>query len=184
MSAAPVKPQPVAHEAPLGDFSRCHLGIISQLEAFAELPALLGPAAEARMVAAGTLDMFRGSVFSHHADEEKELFPAVQRSAHPGEEAALVRQMTQRLVHEHRSLEAQWKALEPAVRAASHGKPAVVEPGAVEQLVVDYLAHARFEEAHFLPLAADILSRNMNHVAALDMALHLRHAVPAIPAYI
>lgn len=56
---------------------------------------------------------------------------------------ALVRQMTQRLVQEHRSLEAQWKALEPVVRAASQGKP-----------------------------------------AALDMALHLRHAVPSIPSYI
>jgi hemerythrin-like domain-containing protein len=148
------------------------------------MPALLRDAAEARLVAAGTLETFRGNVFSHHADEEKELFPAVLRSARPGEEAQLVRQMTQRLVQEHRSLEAQWKALEPEVRAASHGKPAVMEPGAVEQLVVDYLAHARFEEEHFLPLAADILSRNMNHVAALDMALHLRHAVPAIPAYI
>ena len=54
-----------------------------------------------------------------------------------------MRQMTQRLVQEHRSLEAQWKALEPVVRAASQGKP-----------------------------------------AALDMALHLRHAVPSIPSYI
>ncbi|MBP6404284.1 MAG: hemerythrin domain-containing protein [Proteobacteria bacterium] len=183
MNAAPVSP-PTAPDAPLGDFSRCHLGIVSQLESFSELPDLLGPAAQARVVAQDTLDLFKDSVLSHHADEEKELFPAVLRSAQPGEEAALVRSMTQRLVKEHRSIEAQWKEMEPAVREAARGKPAIVDPGAVQQLVVDYLAHARFEEEHFLPMAAHILSRNMNHVAALDMALHLRHAVPAIPAYI
>ena len=183
MNAAPVSP-PTAPDAPLGDFSRCHLGIVSQLESFSELPDLLGPAAQARVVAQDTLDLFKDSVLSHHADEEKELFPAVLRSAQPGEEAALVRSMTQRLVKEHRSIEAQWKEMEPAVREAARGKPAIVDPGAVQQLVVDYLAHARFEEEHFLPMAAHILSRNMNHGAALDMALHLRHAVPAIPAYI
>lgn len=183
MNAAPVSP-PTAPDAPLGDFSRCHLGIVSQLESFSELPDLLGPAAQARVVAQDTLDLFKDSVLSHHADEEKELFPAVLRSAQPGEEAALVRSMTQRLVKEHRSIEAQWKEMEPAVREAARGKPAIVDPGAVQQLVVDYLAHARFEEEHFLPMAAHILSRNMNHVAALDMALHLRHAVPSIPAYI
>jgi hypothetical protein len=183
MNAAPVHPA-APHDAPLGDFSRCHLGIVSQLESFSELPALLGAAAQSRVVAQGTLDLFKDGVFAHHADEEKELFPAVLRSAQPGEEADLVQSMTQRLINEHRSIEAQWKLLEPQVRAAARGKPASLEPGAVEQLVVDYLGHARFEEEHFLPMAACILGRNMNHVAALDMALHLRHAVPAIPAYI
>lgn len=183
MSAAPVQPRD-APDAPLGDFSRCHLGIVSQLESFADLPDLLGPAAQARVVAQETLDVFRDGVFAHHQDEEKELFPAVLRSAMPGEEADLVQSMTQRLVREHRSLESQWKQLEPEVRAAAHGKTAAVDPGAVQQLVVDYLAHARFEEEHFLPMAAHILSRNMNHVAALDMALHLRHAVPPVVAYI
>ena len=183
MNAAPVLPGN-PHGEPLGDFSRCHLGIVSQLESFSDLPALLGPAAQARVVAQGTLELFKDSVFAHHADEEKELFPAVLRSAMRGEEADLVQSMTQRLIKEHRSIEAQWKLLEPEVRAAARGKPATLEPGAVEQLVMDYLAHARFEEEHFLPMAAHILGRNMNHVAALDMALHLRHAVPAIPAYI
>ena len=183
MNAAPVHPV-VPHDAPLGDFSRCHLGIVSQLESFSDLPELLGTATQSRVVAQGTLDLFKDSVFAHHADEEKELFPAVLRSAQRGEEADLVQAMTQRLVKEHRSIEAQWKLLEPEVRAAARGKPATVDPAAVEQLVVDYLAHARFEEEHFLPMAACILSRNMNHVAALDMALLLRHAVPAIPAYI
>lgn len=183
MSAAPVQP-PVTQGAPLGDFSRCHLGIVSQLESFSDLPELLGPAAQARVVAQGTLDLFKDSVLAHHADEEKELFTAVLRSAQPGEEADLVQSMTQRLVKEHRSIEALWKQLEPEVREAARGKPATVDPAAVQQLVVDYLAHARFEEEHFLPMAAHILSRNMNHMAALDMALHLRHAVPSIPAYI
>jgi hypothetical protein len=43
-----------------------------------------------------------------------------------------------------------------------------------------YLVHANFEEQWFLPLAERILGRDGNHMAALGMALHLRHAkVPA-----
>lgn len=42
-------------DAPLADFSRCHLGILSQLKAFAELPALQAAAERSRKVAANML---------------------------------------------------------------------------------------------------------------------------------
>jgi hypothetical protein len=47
-----------------------------------------------------------------------------------------------------------------------------------------YGEHARFEEEMFLPLADRILSRNENHMAALDIALHLRHAPQPRNSYI
>ena len=49
-------------------------------------------------------------------------------------------------------------------------------------LVSTYANHARFEEQVFLPLAHSILSRNGNHMAALGVSLHLRHAMPAVLA--
>lgn len=47
---------------------------------------------------------------------------------------------------------------------------------AVKELVQAHTAHARFEEEQFLPLAQAVLSRNGNHMDALGLSLHLRHA--------
>ena len=161
---------------PLAGFSQCHFGIASQLQAFAELPALLATAAQAHNVASRTLSLFKYAVAGHHADEENELFPAVLRSAAKGEEAEKVRAMVKRLVAEHRRIESIWNDLEPAVKAAAKNQPAELDLQAVEALVQAYLKHARFEEEEFLPLAETILGRNGNHMAALGLSLHLRHA--------
>ncbi|MEO7887729.1 MAG: hemerythrin domain-containing protein [Polaromonas sp.] len=161
---------------PLAGFSQCHFSIASRLQAFAELPALLAATAQARNVASQTLSLFKYAVASHHADEENELFPAVLRSAAKGEEADKVRALVERLVAEHRRIESIWKDLEPAVKAAAKNQPAELDLQAVEALVQAYLKHARFEEDEFLPLAEIILGRNGNHMAALGLSLHLRHA--------
>jgi hypothetical protein len=167
---------PVDAQAPLSSFSHCHLGITAQLEALAGLPALVEAAQRARDVARGTVALFRDAVLEHHADEERELFPAVLRSAAAGEERARVHEMIERLTSEHRALEALWKRLEPAVDAVGHGRPGEVDAGLAHHLVRGYLQHARFEEQVFLPLADEILRRDGNHMAALGLSLHLRHA--------
>ena len=51
---------------------------------------------------------------------------------------------------------------------------------AVRALVDTYMGHARFEEQQFLPLAHTILGRNSNHMAALGLSLHMRHAMPDV----
>ncbi len=161
---------------PLTGFSRCHLGILSRLQAFEELPALQAAAVQARTIANDTLALFHHGVVEHHADEERELFPAVLRSARRGPEAGEVQAMTQRLTAEHRHIEALWKQLEPVVKAVARLQPVDLDLDAVEELVHAYSTHARFEEEHFLPLAETILGRNGNHMAALGLSLHLRHA--------
>ena len=87
---------------PLVSFSQCHLGIISQLQAFAQLPFLQATVVQAREVASDTLALFKHAVYQHHADEEYELFPAVLRSAAQGIESQHVQSMVQRLTAEHR----------------------------------------------------------------------------------
>ena len=51
-------------------------------------------------------------------------------------------------------------------------------------LVATYTEQTRLEEDQFLPLADEILSRNPNHMAALDLSLHLRHAPMPRMAYV
>ena len=164
-------------------FSRCHDGIVEQLRTFSALPALVAAAERSRQVAAATLALFENGVLAHHGDEESELFPAVLRWAQPGAEQEKVKALTRRLVQEHREIENLWKRSRAAVAAVARGKLAGLEKGATMRLVQAYIAHARFEESEFLPLAEEILGRDGAHMAALGMSLHMRHA-PHIAGYI
>ena len=170
-------------QEPLNNFSQCHVGILTQLEALAGLPALVAAAEKARTVAAGTLALFQHAVLVHHAEEEDELFPAVVRSASEGSERDRVKALVERLTSEHRTLEALWRRVEPSVQAAARGKPAEIDAAVIDELTRAYAGHARFEEQHFLPLAHTILARDGNHMAALGLSLHMRH-VPAPAGYI
>ncbi|MFC5499443.1 hemerythrin domain-containing protein [Caenimonas terrae] len=183
MNAHSVPPADGQLDTPLDGFSRCHLGILSQLTATAELPQLLAAAERARHIAADTVELFDSSVPRHHADEENDLFPAVQRSAALGAECAQVAEMIRRLTAEHRAIEALWALVRPALKMAAHGAPAELDEEALERLGRTYLAHAREEEQHFLPLAQRILGRDSRHLAALGIALHMRH-VPQPLGYI
>lgn len=169
--------------APISNFTNCHSGIIKRLDALDELPALLEPAARARQIAEQSLEFFREAIFEHHLEEERELFPAVIASAQPGEELERVKAMTRRLTEEHRMVEALWKRLEKGLKQVAKGQSTDLDIGEVQRLVSEYTAHAKYEEAEFLPLSEVILGRNSNHMAALGLSLHMRHAKP-VAAYI
>ena len=112
-----------------------------------------------------------------------ELFPAVLSSAVKGEERDRVQVMVDQLTAEHRTVEAAWLKLEPELKKVAKGHSTELNVAGVEHLVTSYLGHARFEEDHFLPLAHTILARNANHMEALGLSLHMRHA-PRIIAHI
>lgn len=177
MSPSPTPATPT--DDPLTDFSQCHVGITSRLTALAGLPALLAPAAQARALATESLSFFNEVIDEHHGSEERELFPAVLGSARPGAERERVRALVDRLVAEHRQIEARWARLVPGLKAVAKGRDSALDTAEVQRLVDDYLAHAAFEEREFLPLAHQLLGRDSNHLAALAIALHMRHAVPA-----
>ena len=166
--------------SPIDDFSRCHAGILGHLQVLGTLPALLEPAARARQIAADTLGFFREAVFEHHAEEEKELFPAVLASATPGAERDKVQAIVAELTAEHRQIETTWSKLEPGLRAVAKGHETPIAAGDIRALVDAYQSHARYEEEVFLPLSQAILGRNSNHLAALGMSMHLRHALPQV----
>lgn len=169
--------------APISNFTNCHSGIVKRLNALDELPALLEPAARARQIAEQSLEFFREAIFEHHLEEERELFPAVMASARPGEELEKVKAMTKRLTEEHRMVEALWKRLEKGLKQVAKGQSTDLDISEVQRLVTEYTAHASYEEAEFLPLSEVILGRNSNHMAALGLSLHMRHAKP-VAAYI
>jgi hemerythrin-like domain-containing protein len=166
-------------DAPIADFSQCHVGIFRKLDQLGELPALLEPAARAREVAERSLEFFREAIFEHHLDEERELFTAVLASAQDEAERARVQSMNRRLTDEHRELEKIWKSLESGLKKVVKGQFGDLDLVQISRLVSQYRAHALFEEQEYLPLAQQILGRDGNQMAALGMSLHIRHQHPA-----
>lgn len=164
------------HE-PLPRFRGSHDTILGGLEGLRELPGLAEALARARATAQAVLALFEQQVVSHHVDEEEDLFTAVLRSARGTADEARADVLVSRLTSEHRAIERMWSALRPVVGAVAAGKvrPAPGFAGDVAELVDLYHAHARLEEEVFLPLADRILARDPNHLAALDLSLHLRH---------
>jgi heme-degrading monooxygenase HmoA/hemerythrin-like domain-containing protein len=166
-----------AHEidTSIRSFSECHSGIVHMLEDFTALARQQDATSSRRDVAARVLNFFTDVVVAHHKEEESELFPAVLLDAIPGDEHAQVDQLIRRLVNEHRRVEGMYAQLAPVLSAIADGGESALDPTAVAALVADYRAHARFEEEAFLPLAQTILGRNSDHMAALGLALHIRH---------
>lgn len=163
------------------DFSQCHARIISQLMKFCSLPSLVDQPAAARMLALETLRFFRTAVLQHHAEEERELFPAVLAQATPGREREGVQSLVERLTQEHRLLELRWSQMEPTLTNIAQGETFDLDAALVETLVLDYGAHAAFEEAEFLPLCQTILSRRKKSLTLSDLS-HQRAWAPTAPA--
>jgi hypothetical protein len=180
MNAPTTAPALLVDAAPIEEFSHCHEGILKHLQELGSLPGLLEPAARARRIACAALVFFREAVFEHHAQEESELFPAVLASAAPGYEREQVKIIAQCLTREHRRIEADWAALEPALKKVAKGRDVLFDAQAIDRLIRAYHEHAEFEEQIFLPLCKTILGRNGDHMAALGLSLHMRHVLPQV----
>lgn len=164
-----------ATDQPIQDFSDCHVGIVKVLDELTALSRQQDPAHERRQVAGRILRFFRDVVAAHHREEEADLFSAVLADATVGDERAKVEGLVNRLVDEHRHVEGRFAQLIPTLSAIESGREVLLDASAAAVLVTDYLAHARLEEDVFLPLAQAILGRNSDHMAALGLALHIRH---------
>jgi hemerythrin superfamily protein len=181
MSDAPTH-QPAEADAPLQDFSRCHVGFVTVLETSLGLPEMIATAARSRSCAGDMLKMFRDRLLAHHDDEERDLFPAVLRVAQPGDEADRARAMVDQLVREHREIAQLWKQLEPAVQAIANGYLPWLDSALLQELVRRFNEHVRTEEEEFLPFAQQVLARQAEGMSMLGLALHRRHETEEILA--
>jgi hemerythrin-like domain-containing protein len=174
MSEKPTLQSPES-DAPLQDFSSCHAGFVTVLEASLGLPEMIATAARSRSCAADMLKMFRNRLLAHHDDEERDLFPAVLRTAQPGAEADRAQALVAQLVREHREIAQLWKQLEPTVQAIANGYLPRMDSALLDELVKRFNEHVRVEEEEFLPFAQRVLARQAEDMAMLGMALHQRH---------
>jgi len=167
-------------EAPLEMLSACHGRVERQCQTLLRLVPHLaanGPDQAAREAAQNVMRYFDTSARHHHADEERDLFPALLQSAPPAELAAL-RALIDALQAQHRELEQAWSALRRTLEGVSQGTARELDTAEVGRLVELYRSHIAREEAELLPLAARILP-----AAQLDgvgRAMRLRRGIKEI----
>lgn len=171
--------------SPLDDFSGCHEGIIANFNRLLELVAMIDEDAGNPRIAeiAGKLvQFFEEVVYTHHAEEEQELFAAVLDAADNGDEVSEARAHIERLVAEHRELESMWKQIEGDLWRLSRGRQSGLDRELAARLARRYLQHAEFEEQVFLPFSARLLSKT--ELSDLGLALHRRHEDKTAPFFI
>lgn len=150
---------PASFEAPLEMLAACHGRIERQCATLRRLALHLaahGADAQARSAAANALRYFDTAAVQHHADEEENLFPALIESM-AGSDAVCIHEMTERLSHEHRLLEAAWRRLRAPLSRIADGESAMLSGEEVEAFATLYTEHLALEESELLPMAARLL---------------------------
>ena len=147
-------------EVPLEMLSACHFRIERQCATLRRLVPHLdthGADAQARTAAANVMRYFDTSAKHHHADEEKDLFPALIESM-AGSDPVCLRALTVGLTTEHRELEARWQRVRVVLERVVAGDGVSLDSEEVEALVGLYERHIEREEHELLPMAARLLS--------------------------
>ncbi|WP_018877578.1 hemerythrin domain-containing protein [Thioalkalivibrio sp. ALE28] len=149
----------------------CHRRILNSLDILERLPAHLaakGADEEARTAAERVLKYFHEAAPNHHADEDEDLFPLLQRHCdHPDSHPQLC-EWLERLSAEHAEIEAGWDRLEPALQRIADGSTA--ELTGAEAWIRQYRVHLDLEERAVLPFAEHLLSPEERHTIGARMA--------------
>lgn len=158
-------PAAPSFDEPLEMLDACHGRIRAQLHTLGRLASHLpvhGADAPAREAAQGVLRYFSTAAVNHHADEEDDLFPALQASAVGAGEVALVESLIQRILADHRRMDEKRDAVLAKLDLVVAAKPGecreVLSAAEVAALADLYLPHIELETRELLPLAKRLLS--------------------------
>jgi len=155
---------------PLEMLSACHDRVKDRIDTLERLVKHLpqhGCDEQARQAATNVMRYFDTAGEHHHDDEERDLFPALERTrAHDGAAAALIA----RLLDEHVRLKAMWQTLRTELECIAAGAGAALDAAHVERFGALYRQHIDLEERELLPLAAAALAESETAVLGAAMA--------------
>ena len=159
-------------EHPLDMLSACHERVQRQCDTLLRLWTYLQShvvdptAADAAMA---ILNYFEKSAPHHHADEEQDLLPALERKLMAQERTAL-QSLSQELMRQHRVLESRWSTLQASLRAIANQQPVTLVQEEVDTFVSGYRAHIDLEEGQLLPWAKRVLDETDLQTLGLSMS--------------
>ena len=169
-------------DQPIAVLKHCHDRIRKQLATLGKLGAHLaahGADAEAQQAATAVLKYFDQAAPLHHADEEQNLIPMLQATAH-GEDAMLLAQLAPDIISEHHQMDAMWQSLHEQLRAIADGASTQLREADVRRFADTYHAHMEREEGHVAPMAKRLFSAEQ--MAQLGNAMQARRGIAAPPA--
>jgi len=136
----------------------------------AHLPAH-GADAQAQQAARAVLAYFDTAAVHHHDDEERNLFPLLERAGAPG-----ACDLVETLTLEHDELALLWWRLSPALRQLGAGAANALDAALARRFIALNRSHLEFENTHVLPLARQALGAA--DVERLGRAMAARRGVP------
>lgn len=143
-------------DQPLDVLLACHGRIEKQCATLEKLLAHLpqhGSDAQAQQAARNILNYFDTAAVHHHDDEERNLFPLLERAGQ-GEWCDVVELLT----GEHDDLAQLWRALRPPIQTIAQGEAVALNVIQTERFITLNRSHIAFENERVLPLARQILS--------------------------
>jgi hemerythrin-like domain-containing protein len=173
---------PAGFDEPLEMLLGCHRRIEKQLETLKRLRAHLdakGIDAEASAAAQAVLRYFARSAVDHHEDEEKDVFPLLERRIADEGEAARFRALRGRLEEEHRDLEAAWARLRKPLEGIAEGLMRTLPEADVQSFAGAYANHIAAEESALREMFARWLDDRDRETIGRSMAA--RRSVPLPP---
>jgi len=138
---------------PVGLIEACHGRIATQCELLRKMIAYQqehGADAEMADAAKRVLRYFDVAAPLHHADEEQDLFPALQ-------DIPELQPLIQRLQDEHAEHHALWLTLREDLLRIADGDTAEQLESNSEPFIHAYLQHAEIENTQILPRAREVL---------------------------
>ena len=134
---------------PLEMLLACHRRIEKQLETLKRLRAHVdahGVDAEASSAAQAVLRYFFSAAVNHHADEEVDLFPLLDKRIADAGERARFAHFRARLEADHRQLEGAWQRLRRPLEGIADGLTRTLPQADVHAFVEAYAHHIVTEE--------------------------------------
>ena len=165
-------------DQPLDVLLACHGRFEKQCATLEQLLTYLpqhGSDAQAQQAARAMLNYFDTAAVHHHDDEERNLFPLLERAGH-GEWCDMVELLT----GEHDDLAQLWRALRPPLQAIAEGEAVALNDNNASRFIALNRSHITFENTRVLPLARQILSAANLH--SLGCAMAARRGVRYPPA--
>ena len=161
-------------DRPLEVLAACHGRIAKQCDTLEKLLAHLpahGADAQAQQAARAVLAYFDTAAVQHHDDEERNLFPLLERVGASG-----ACDLVELLTHEHDELALLWRRLRMLLQQIETGAAATLDEALARRFVSVNRSHLEFENTRVLPLARQVLG--VAEIERLGRAMAARRGVP------
>lgn len=163
-------------DSPLDMLHACHERIMDQCATLQKLMSHLpmhGCDTQAQQAAQAIMRYFDTAGKFHHQDEEEDLFPLLLATQNVYAEGLI-----QRLLDDHKAMEAAWLNLRNQLQGIADGKSATLERNVVADFSLVYGRHIMLENTKLLPLSAQILNAQQLHDIGKKMAARRGVSLP------